>query len=332
MAARYLYQGVNAAFTRNTGTVINSTSLASARDSTYVDCYVSCSSGSTCIMDFTDGDGVSDYAVAGEEFWYRYDWYYYSGSSTATTCCFLNDVDQQLFRLRLTSSGVIQVQYNTGTLAVPVWTQLGTNITHPDSTRRTYVVKMVIDAAGTDHQFEVYQGGVLVQSGVFPMAGLTEIHASSVQDISTSTGLSQVLATVGISLVGSFCGSVKATAIGNSSGMTGVFGNVSEVALSDATVVSSNTAAQRTTFTIGDLPALSGLVIGGEQRHMFRANNDGGAGPQNIKPVVRTGGVDTVGASVAGIYTGYKTFTAKLNLTYSEINTAGFELGWESAA
>jgi hypothetical protein len=97
-------------------------------------------------------------------------------------------------------------------------------------------------------------------------------------------------------------------------------------------VVSSNTAAQRTTFAIADLPALSGLIIGTEQRHTFRANNDGGSGPQNIKPVIRQSGADTVGSAVTGIATGFKPFNVPYNLTYAQINAAGFELGWESAA
>jgi hypothetical protein len=147
-----------------------------------------------------------------------------------------------------------------------------------------------------------------------------------------SIWVSQLLCAVDMSLVGSFCASLKASGAGSNSAMTGTSGNVNEIGVNDGTVVSSNTAGQRTTFAITDLPALSGLVIGSEQRHVFRANNDGGAGPQNIKPVVRNGGVDTVGSNISGIDLGYKAFTQKLNLSYSQINAAGFELGWESAA
>jgi len=195
------------------------------------------------------------------------------------------------------------------------------------------VIKLTIDAAGTAHAYEIYKDGVLTLSGTFSMALLTRVDAIKFGDTSnTGCNISQVLATVGISLVGSFVAAIKADGAGSNSGMTGAFTDVNEVTLNDATAVSSNTAAQRTTFSMANLPALGSLTIGAEQRHCFRANNDGGAGPQNLKSVVRNSGVDTVGSVVSGMGTGFATFNVAYNLTSTQINAAGFELGWESSA
>jgi len=334
MAQRYLYQGVNAAFTRNSGTVTNATTAPAAFNSTYVDSYVNINSGSgaSFIGDFTDGDGLNAWAVSGEVFWFRADVYYAGGTFNANPITLLNDLDQQLVRLRITASGTVQFQYNSGTLATPVWTQLGTNITQAPSARATYVFSIGIDNAGSgSHTYAVYQDNALQFSGTFSMALLTRIDAFRCGDPNTGVRLSQVLAACDISLVGSFCAALKADGAGASSGMTGVFTDVNEIAVNDGTAVTSGTAGQRTTFSIGNLPALSGLVLGAEQRHIFRGANDGGAGPQNLKSVVRNSGVDTVSTNRAGIGLAFGPLTAPYALTSTQINAAGFELGFESA-
>ena len=332
MADRYLYMGAHPAFTRNVGTVFTSTTPATF-NSTYTDQSVGVNNNTSHFFtDFQTGAGVADYVTTGETLWLRFDGYYSGGSNNTNMAVLVDNSDQMLFRIRVNSSTVTRIEYNSGTLATPAWTQLGTDITTAGSTRYTWVLKLTIDAAGTAHAYEVYKDNVLALSGTFSMALLTRVDAIKFGDTSNTTcAISQVLASVGISLVGSFVAAIKADGAGSNSGMTGAYTDVNEVTLSDATVVSSNTAAQRTTFAIADLPALSGLVVGTEQRHCFRANNDGGAGPQNIKPVIRQSGSDTVGSAVSGITTSMKTFNVSYNLTYTQINTAGFELGWESS-
>lgn len=333
MADRYLFMGAHPAFTRNVGTISTSTAAATF-NSTYTDQSVSIGNNTSHFFcDFTDGDNVDDYVTTGEDFWLRADTYYAGGSYNVNQLVLVNNSDQMLLRLRVNSSAVTRLEYNSGTLATPAWTQLGTDIVTASSTRYTWVLKLNIDAAGTAHAYELYKDGVLALSGTYSSAILTRVDAVKCGDTANTTcAISQVLASVGISLVGSFVAALKASGAGSNSGMTGVYTDVNEVTLSDATAVSSNTAAQKTTFAIADLPALSGLVVGSEQRHCFRGNNDGGAGPQNIKSVIRQGGVDTSSSNVSGIGTGFKTFNVKYNLTYTQINTAGFELGWESAA
>lgn len=333
MADRYLYMGAHPAFTRNVGTILTSTSAA-AFDSTYTDQSVSIgNSTSHFFTDFQTGNGVDDFVTTGETLWARFDGYYSGGSFNTNMAVLVDNSDQMLFRLRVNSSTVTRIEYNSGTLATPVWTQLGTNITTASGTLYTWVIKLTIDAAGTAHAYEIYKNGVLELSGTFSMALLTRVDAIKFGDTSnTGCYISQVLASVGISLVGSFVAAIKADGAGSNSGMTGAFTDVNEVTLNDATVVSSNTAAQRTTFSMANLPALGSLTVGTEQRHCFRANNDGGAGPQNLKSVVRNSGVDTVGSVVSGMGTGFATFNVAYNLTSTQINTAGFELGWESSA
>lgn len=333
MADRYLYMGAHPAFTRNVGAISTSTTAATF-NSTYTDQSVSIgNSTSHFFTDFQTGSGVDDYVTTGETLWLRFDGYYSGGSANINMAVLVDNSDQMLFRIRVNSSTVTRIAYNSGTLTTPSWTQLGTDITTTSGTRYTWVLKLTIDAAGTAHAYEFYKDNVLALSGTFSMSLLTRVDAVKFGDTSNvGCYISQVLASVGISLVGSFCAALKASGAGSNSGMTGAYTDVNEVTLSDATVVSSNTAAQRTTFAIADLPALSGLVVGTEQRHCFRANNDGGSGPQNIKPVIRQSGVDTVGSAVTGIGTGMSTFNISYGLTYTQINAAGFELGWESSA
>lgn len=332
MADRYLYMGCSPAFTRNVGTVATSTG-GTFMNSTYVDHASQCGSGVNYFFtDFTDGDNTADHVADGETLWLRFDYAYSGGSPACEIMKLVNNSDQPTLRWRLSSTGIAKLEYNSGTLATPAWTQVGANYTVASSTLQTIVLKLTLNSAGS-HSYEMYQDSVLAQSGTFTESILTRVD--SVQwchNTSTNMRISQTLASVGITLVGSFCASLKASGAGSNSGMTGAYTDVNEVTFSDTTVVSSNTAGQRTTFAIADLGALSGMTVGSEQRHVFRCNNDGGAGPQNIKPVIRQSGSDTVGSAVSGLSLSLAAKSAKYNLTYTQINTAGFELGWESAA
>lgn len=330
MANRFLYQGAHPAFTRNTGTVAASTT---GRNATYTDCSLwTATSTHYAIMDFTTADGADDYAAAGETLWARTDFQYSGGSSVCTPLALINDADQDLIRARVTSSTTLQLQYNSGTLAVPVWSQLGADVTVAGSTLYKLDVRLDIDPAGTAHGYALYLNNVEKLSGTFAMALLTRVDATKAGYPGGNLYVSQILATVGINTIGSFVPAIKASAAGSNSGMTGAYTDVNEVTLSDATMVSSNVAGQRTTFAMGDLPALPvGMNVGAEVRHTFRANNDGVA-PTNIRPVIRQAGVDSVAAAVPGLGLGYATFMKGYALSYAEINAAGFELGWESEA
>lgn len=333
MADRYLYMGGKVSFARIIGTITDSTT-AGRFDSAYTDSALLCnsSSGSAAIFDFTDGDGNDDHVAAGETLWYRTDHYYSSGSFNSTIGTVLDDSDNQVFRLRVVSSNNLQVQYNTGTLGTPTWTQLGASIAYGSGARRVVVLRLYIDPDTTAHEYEVFIDSVSVASGTFSSALLTRADAIRCGEAASSSNWAEVLATSGINLVNSRLASIKASGAGSNSGMSGTFADVSEAVASDATVVASNTAGQRTTFAMSDLPTLpTGLAVGTEVRHAFRANNDG-TSPANLKPVIRQGGVDTVGANISGLGLGYQTFLTKYTLTYAQINTAGFELGWESAA
>jgi hypothetical protein len=331
MANRYLYQGVKAGFTRNVGTVLDTTT-AGTFNSTYTDGGISISSASTSkvICDFTDGSGAADHATTGETLQVRWDTNTSGAGSGAVLMQLSNNSDQPVLRALQQTTSTLRLQYNSGTLASPVWTQIGFDITIPAGLV-TWNLILTIDAAGTAHTYQMLLNNVYQFSGTFSMSLLTRVdNVNFVGNTSVTFIVSQVMATIGIGLVGSFVGCLKASGVGSNAGMIGAYTDVNEAILSDATLVSSGTAAQKTTFAMADLPAISGLTVGAESRHTFRAKNDGSA-PANLKSVIRQSGSDTSSSAVSGMGAGFAPFTVSYNLTYAQINTAGFELGWESA-
>ena len=122
MADRYLYMGAHPAFTRNVGTVFTSTTPATF-NSTYTDQSVGVNNNTSHFFtDFQTGAGVADYVTTGETLWLRFDGYYSGGSNNTNMDVLVNNSDQMLFRIRVNSSTVTRIEYNSGTLATPAWT------------------------------------------------------------------------------------------------------------------------------------------------------------------------------------------------------------------
>lgn len=333
MADRNLYAGVKAGFLRVTAGTIADVTTAGSFDSTYVDSSVSVGVASTnvAMCDFIDSSGASDAAVTGETLWVHFEHYCDGNEGTAgNSVTIVNGSDQPWLSFRATgTSGQYGLYYNSGTGGSPTWTSLVTGLSG-GSTRIIVDIKVTL---GSPHSYEIYVGSSLAGSGTFTAASFTSADALELRGSQTFTRTrtySQVMACVGYCTVGGKVPSLKASGAGSNSGMTGAYTDVNEAIGSDASLVTSGTAAQKTTFAMSDLPSLaSGLVVT-DLWHSFRAKNDG-TNPTNLKSVKRVGGVDTSSSNVSGIGTGFGGFTVRYSgLSVSDIN--GMELGWESAA
>lgn len=332
MATRNLALGVKAGFLRSVvGTVVDTTT-ASARNATYVDSAVTFGNNASGIFDFTDDTGVSASAVAGETLSVRLDAQGSSGTGVHDVFILLNASDQMLIRLRQMSGTSVQLMYNSGTLASPTWTNLGAAWAKVSGALVTYNLELVIDAGG-NHTAKMYMGGVEVLSPTsFSMPLLTSVDAIRLGGIASGqqVNLSQLFCATDTNLVGSFVPSLKATADGAHTAWTGTYTDVNEAVGSDTTLISSATSGQKESFAMSDVVVPSGTTIQGAVRHTFRARNSG-VTPSNIKPLIREGGVDTVGSDVSGLAVSYGTFVVPYVKTAAEINDPGFELGWESS-
>jgi hypothetical protein len=144
-----------------------------------------------------------------------------------------------------------------------------------------------------------------------------------------------------VSTLGRRLGTLTITGAGATNTLSsGTSADVDDVgSYTDSDYASSNTAGQKATFVTSDLSVaaqqylVDGLIIA------LRVQK-GGTGPQNLDGVVRIGGVDYPSADVANLVTAFGYTWADFpenpatlaNFTPTEINTSGFETGFQSAA
>jgi len=338
MAARNLFLGIKAfQAIAVVGTIVDSTVDSVSWDSAYTDASVLINRDTSIQIAFTDDAGAAVSTASGEVLEVRWDDFISTTSSNIPSLLvFQNASDQSLFRFTYTASGTLySLQYNSGTLASPVWTNVTGSPTYSTAAfyvRATHNLKLHINGGGVgNHTVEYYRDGTLVASGSFTMALLTVVSRVTFGGAlgNVARRISEVFVATDKNLIGSRVPSIKASGAGASSGMTGVFTNVNKIIGSDATAVSSATATQRTTFAMSNLPALPiGTIIDGGSRHSFRARASAVA-PSNLRSVIRQAGVDTLTGNIAGIAVGYLPFAIGYTMTEAQIDAV--ELGWESA-
>jgi hypothetical protein len=248
----------------------------------------------------------------------------------------LRNGTNQWFRLQCIVAGTFQPQFNSGTAASPVWTSVGTSITSAGNEKLNYDVALTL---GSPHSFTIYKGNSVVSSGTFTQALLTTLdrvrfgaaHSTTSADI--GTGISQVLCTEGISTVGAIIPTVKATGAGANTGWSGAFSDVNEIGTNDATTQAAVSAGLKSTHAMSDITVPAGFEI----RSVFnwtRAKNDGTA-PNNLKSVIRQGGVDYSSGNVANIGLGYGPVGARYDTAPDSSNWTqaifnAIEAGYES--
>lgn len=227
------------------------------------------------------------------------------------------------------------IYWNSGTGASPVWTQMGT----PEALESDVFTLDIEFTFGTPHSVNVYQNNSLWKSGTFTQGSFTNVAEVRFGGTSTAGGqpsvrFSQILITDNISTIGSFVRTTRATAAGANAGFTNDHTAVNEVVVSDATLQSAASAGLRTTHVMSDVVVPTGLEIGAVF-HWFRARNTGVA-PNNVRSVLRSGGIDYVtpditliGASFVPVGARYNVDVLGTNWTEAEWN--GIEAGYESA-
>lgn len=225
--------------------------------------------------------------------------------------------------------------WNSGTGASPVWTAIGTGVNITGAVE----IWDVEFTFGTPHSVNVYRNGSIWRSGTFTQASFTNISQVEFGAVSTSGvqpyhHYSQIIVTDNVSTIGSFVKTSRATAVGANTGFSGNHTAVNEVVSSDATIQSATTAGLRTTHQMEDVTVPVGLEIR-TVFHWLRAKNDGSA-PNNIRSVLRSGGIDYVTPNISLINVGYSPVGARYNVdplgtNWTETQWNNIEAGYESA-
>lgn len=227
------------------------------------------------------------------------------------------------------------IYWNSGTGASPVWTEIGAGV------NITTAVEIwdVEFTFGTPHSVNVYRNGSIWRSGTFTQASFTNISQIEFGAVSSSGTqpthhYSQIIVTDNVSTIGSFVKTSRATAVGANAGFSGNHTAVNEVVGTDTTIQSATTAGLRTTHVMGDVTVPLGLEIR-TVFHWLRAKNDGTA-PNNIRSVLRSGGIDYVTPNIPLINVGYSPVGARYNVdplgtNWTESQWNSIEAGYESA-
>lgn len=326
---------------RISGTVTELTSPTSYFDSAFADGVLLLGDSATYVTaDFyTDTAGVLSAAtvISGESLWFHYECFN-SGSNWPINIAHLTIYDSSGFpwlRLLTRSVGNIGVDYNSGTGASPVWTNVGGTFAISASVRFAIDLKLTL---GSPHTFEVSYDGSLGASGSFTQALFTNAaNARLAPKTNGQSGLvSQLMATRDISTIGAKVKYIRATGNGANTAWTGVFSDVNEAIGSDTNINAAPTVALVETHAMGDVTLGAGFEIK-SVFHWLRAKNDGSS-PTNIKSVLRasavdysTGNLSGMGFSYAAVGARYNTNPATLaNWTQADWNA--IEAGYESAA
>lgn len=334
MANRWLFVGGGIETLRTvSGTLTISTATNTGRRTTYgADHHVLFNNSNIAAADFVDAAGAADSAVTGETMSFGC-WYDFGGASFSTVGSYMQIHDSSgspwlAFRCTgATNTGAWY--YNSGTGGSPVWTKIGTaDYTWANGDNGFFECAITL---GSPHTFSWTVNAVQIGAPTtFTQASLTNL--ASVRFLSphsTSNFATEIMAAVGYSCVGGAVVYSKPTGAGNSSAWSGLFSAIDDAGIDDADSISSSTAGQRSTFAYSNSPALSAGMALGDIFLYTRARNSGGA-PLNVKPVIRTGGADTVGSSFSGIAGGYQTFLTRYSaLSETDFNAA--EFGVESA-
>lgn len=320
------------------GTITQSTT-GGRFDAAYADCAlyfpITANSFSTKLYTASAGLLTETTIVTGQTFFTHFDFFgaLFGGGSSSTGIANLVDSDGFTWFRIVGSNGPNHIiQYNSGTGASPVWTTIGgLEAALSTNTLMTFDIECTL---GSPHDVKVYINGSLWKSATFTQALFTNIASVRYAGSGNDANYSQMMSTEGISTVGGKVRTARATGAGTTNEWTNTHTAVNEVVGTDATVQSSGTAGQKATHAMTDVTLPAGFEI----RSVFnwmRAKNDGSA-PQNIKSVLRQGGVDYATGNLNGMGLGYALVGARYDLApdgtaWDATKWNAIEAGYESA-
>jgi hypothetical protein len=282
--------------------------------------------------------GALSSIVNGETAWFHM--YFGSNSTTTNNAVFIlvrDSNDLPWFRMVGSAiSGQQIAQFNSGTGASPVWTNVGSAFSF--STGYADVdLRIDINTSGS-HSFEFMRAGTLAASGTFSQPSFTDIRSYDISGIgSVATGhFSQVLITEGVSTLGAVVASCPPTALGANTGWTGPVTSINETGLVDSNFIYSDAASQVSTFVTTDAAVPSGNAIQAVVVNA-RIKSDNATGPQDIQAAVRIGSTNyfsptlTVGSGFDFVPYVFPTSPATLT-EWSAAEFNGSETGLRSIA
>lgn len=332
MANRWLFAGADLGCIRVLAGTPTTNTSAGTRNGTYSDSSIFARSDIRFATDFVDSAGASDAATTGERLEMRFYAQIDDHTTNGNFWEALNGSDQPWLAIRSPSSGVYGLYYNSNTGASPTWTLIGSTTSLANG---NYYFNVWI-TLGSPHDAGWAVNDAQIDTGTFTQASLTSLDAMHFRGLTATTNYyySEMMAAIGINLIGGHVFYGAATGAGSNSawgGTTGTYADIDDVGINDADSLSSGSAGQRSTFAYSNLPSLAATEEIGDLFMWTRAKNDGSA-PTNVKPVRRdSGGTDNVGSSFSGISTAYQSFLTR----YSGIDSTEYnasEFGVESAA
>jgi hypothetical protein len=317
------------------GTAIESTT-ASIRDATYTASAILLNSSTSIVAaDFTDDDQVAISVTTGTVFCH-FDVAALNSSGASVNWVELCDSAGNpwvaIRNSNFNGGNSYLLAVNTGTVAAPVWTTIGSAQTNA-STLRSMDIRFTF---GAPHSVDWLINNSSVAAGTFTQNLLTNLASVFFRN-PCDNAYSQIMVYHNRSTVGGKVAALRASAAGSSSGFTGAVTDINEAVTNDANAISATSAGLRSTFAYADLASIPNGFVIDRVALATRGKNDGVA-PLNIRPVVRSAAQNFVGANLAGIGTPYRSLIRRYAQdpgsaaawTLTTLNAA--EFGVESAA
>lgn len=235
------------------------------------------------------------------EVWVHWRYGNTNGDDDNTDFFQIMDASQQgIVRLYSNSDGSWYFQYYNGS----TWVDIGSTVRA--SANSTHDIHCKID--GSTGEFAWYQNGTEIAS----TTGDTDHFSATISylwwdtyDIFAAAYMSEVICTDTENTVGMRLATIAPDGAGSNSDWTGAYTDIDESSVNDADFISSGTANEVSTYSMGNLStaaaALSPVALVESSRALI-----GASGPQNLQHVVRTGGTDYNGSSVSGLTTSFK--------------------------
>ena len=269
-----------------------------------------------------------------------------NGPPTKTWFSFVNTSATQLFRVigigGTFAQPILQFQYYNGS----AWTAIGTGFVVPIDIIHKWDFEFSIANSGGFAR--CYVDGILLGEltgdtlyGSPSEIAEMRVHTPATGGTNSAATISEVQI-LDVSTLGRRLATLNITADGATTDWTGTYADIDDVGVySDTEINDSATADQVSTFVTTDLSVVAQTYLVDSVVLAYRAQI-GGTGPQNLKGVVRIGGVDYPSAGNVdgpnGLVTamGYvwadfpENPDTTANFTPAEINTAGFETGFKS--